>query len=197
MELNELKKVAILCLDFGKIERKTFHQDGITHETDTTHTVMLSVLAPALAEKLYPNLNIGLIAQFAIVHDLTEAITGDYDTLLNSSQEFKRQKKEQEELALKKIQKDFGDNLPWIYKTIAHYERLDCPEARFVKILDKILPKIVRLVGNRVSNKEHFQTISETYAKQIIDMEKIGHDMPELIQVLKIAQEATIKEFYS
>lgn len=192
MEIEQLIKIAGLCLDFGKIERQTYHQDRVTHETDTTHTVMLAIIAPALAENLYPGrFDIGLISQFAVVHDFTESITGDFNTLSNFSPEFKKEKKELEKKALEKIEKDFGTNFPWIHKTIAEYESLESPEARFIKIVDKILPKLVRLTSVAASSKKSGS--APFYENQIIEMRKLGHDMPELVDLLESAQKAVLE----
>ena len=71
-------RLAALVLQFGRVNRATFHPDGIRRETDTDHTVMLGVLAAALASRWHTlGLNVGRVAEFALVHDLAEAYAGD------------------------------------------------------------------------------------------------------------------------
>lgn len=84
---NDLLELASLCLSFGAINRITCHQDGETLESDTTHTVMLGIVACQLAEEFYPTLDRGIIAQLALIHDLHEATAGDTQTLRISAEE--------------------------------------------------------------------------------------------------------------
>ena len=64
--------LAKLLLQFGRTNRITYHEDGVTPESDTDHTVMLGVMACAFAARYAPHLNNGKIAQFAFIHDLVE-----------------------------------------------------------------------------------------------------------------------------
>jgi hypothetical protein len=54
--------------------------------------------------------------------------------------------------------KEFDTTLPWISKTISEYESLESPEARFIKTLDKTLPKVTRHVNN-----DAMKTDAETF----------------------------------
>jgi hypothetical protein len=45
-------------------------------ESDTDHTVMLALIACALAPIVDARLDVGLVAQYALVHDLVEAYAG-------------------------------------------------------------------------------------------------------------------------
>ena len=74
-------QLAFRALEFGEIPRTACqHPDG-RPETDATHTVMLTWLAPALADLLYPELDPELVAAFAAVHDAVEVYAGDTPTL--------------------------------------------------------------------------------------------------------------------
>ena len=79
--LNAALDLARLCLQFGRVERITRHEDGVRLETDTDHTVMLGIFACAFAASFAPGLNTGLIAQFAMIHDLVEVYAGDTVTM--------------------------------------------------------------------------------------------------------------------
>jgi putative hydrolase of HD superfamily len=133
-----------VCLAFGRTDRATFHPDGVTPESDTDHTVMLGIVAAALAARLYPHLDRGLIAQFALVHDLVEVHVGDTPTLQISAAGL-AEKEAREDDALHQLEAEFGPELPWVPDTIRAYEGRASAEARFVKTVDKLLPKV--LVG--------------------------------------------------
>jgi putative hydrolase of HD superfamily len=137
---NKVLEIADMCLDFGKVERRTFHQDGERAETDTDHTVMLAIVSVVLAEKLYKNkLDIGLVSQFAMIHDLLEVYAGDTDTLTNTSKEHFADKNRREAEAFLKIKEKFGSVFPYLDFLIERYERQEELEAKFVKVCDKIM----------------------------------------------------------
>ena len=138
-------ELAQLCLRFGRVNRATSHEDGHRPETDTDHTVMLSVIACAFAASYEPDLNLGKIAQFALVHDLVEAYAGDTNTLITNAEESAKHARESAALTI--ITKEFTDTFPWLSQTIEEYERLACRESRFVKTLDKVMPKITHILN--------------------------------------------------
>lgn len=144
-----------LILAFGRVDRATYHPDGVTKESDTDHTVMLGIIACAFADTFAPNLDRGAIAQFALVHDLVEVYAGDTHTLRTLTEEQKKDKDAREHAALERIKQEFDSVFPWISRTIESYERLDMQEARFVKFVDKVLPKISHLLSNGTLLKEH------------------------------------------
>ena len=81
-------KAAQLALDLGKtamffsrIDRVPRYADG-ERENDVEHSYMLALVAPEIAAALELPYDIGLIAQFGLVHDLIELQTGDTATFL-------------------------------------------------------------------------------------------------------------------
>lgn len=143
-----LTDIGRFILQFSRVNRATFHEDGITPESDTDHTVMTAVSASALGHKLYrDDLDHGLVAQFAIVHDLVEAYADDTDTFgFTDAQKVAKNQREQE--AFLRIKQEFNETYPWLPDTIERYERLDTKEARFVKTVDKIMTKITHIINN-------------------------------------------------
>ena len=143
-----------LAMAFGKIDRTAcYHPDRRTKESDTDHTVMLGWLACAIAARWFPELNVGLIAQFALVHDAVEVYAGDTQTLRISSEE-REAKAAREAASLDRIGDEFGPVLPWFPELIKRYEWQYAPEARFIKALDKSLPKIVHLLDRMAGLRE-------------------------------------------
>lgn len=144
---DSLIHLADLALSFGRINRTAvYHPDRITPESDTDHTVMLVWIACALAARYCPGqLDIGLIAQFAAIHDAPEVYAGDTPTLRIDAAGLAA-KNARERAATARIDREFAEYLPWFPSTIRLYEQQELPEARFVRALDKILPKIVHIL---------------------------------------------------
>lgn len=152
-------ELAQLCLRFGRVNRVTYHEDGKRFETDTDHTVMLAVIACAFAAQHNPFLDVGRVAQFAIVHDLVEAYAGDTNSLIARTDagpdDATLTKEAREAAALERIRDEFALDFPWLTDTIDAYESLAQPEARFVKALDKVLPKVTHILNRGAALREY------------------------------------------
>jgi putative hydrolase of HD superfamily len=188
-----------MVLTFAKVNRVTLHEDGVTPESDTDHTVMLSVCACALASKLYPNLDLGKVSQFATIHDLVEVYAGDTNTF-NLSDEGRKEKEEREKQSFERIQREFTSAYPWIAKTIEEYESLVSDEAQFVKIVDKVMTKLTHRINRGAYLVKEGKTKEETvrhYGNQTEVIEvKYGKKFPEVIAILKKLTEDILREIY-
>ncbi|HVB19970.1 MAG TPA: HD domain-containing protein [Candidatus Paceibacterota bacterium] len=151
-QAQEVIALGQLVLKFAGVERITYHEDGKTRETDTDHTVMLGIIGCSIAAKLYPHLDLGRVSQYALVHDLVEVYAGDTPTV-NISSEARVDKEKREKKALARIEKEFTA-FPWLAETIFSYEALVDIEARFIKTLDKCMPKITHILNKGVYFKE-------------------------------------------
>lgn len=176
-----------LALVFGGINRTAcWHPDGDQRESDTDHTVMLGWIAPALASKLYPGtLDAPLVAQFALIHDMPEVYAGDTPTLRIDAAG-RQAKADRERQATWQIWREFADSLPWIGRTLSDYEQQRMPEARFVRAVDKILPKIVHLLDGAKGLIEEGMTPAElrdVFDRQAKDMSRYAGDFPELLDL--------------
>jgi hypothetical protein len=116
-----------LALRFGRVNRITYHDDGVTPESDTDHTVMLGLIACAFAAAHLPQLDLGLIAQYALVHDLVEVYAGDTPTLHPLSAQAKAAKLQREHDAWTRLHTEFDRTLPWVPDLIAGYEARTTP----------------------------------------------------------------------
>jgi putative hydrolase of HD superfamily len=140
-----LSLVSNLLLPFHEVKRQ--HKLPIGRhrlENDVEHSWTVSILACALAEKLDQGLDIGKVAQFALVHDLVEVFAGD-TRHFSASSSLKANKKERERNALKKIKSEYS-MFPWLGQTITAYESMDCEEAAFVYSVDKYIAVIYDLL---------------------------------------------------
>lgn len=165
----ELGKLSLL---FSRVNRATFHEDGVTPESDTDHTVMLGLCACAFASQYDTSLDIGKVAQFALVHDLVEAYAGDTNSI-GITADTKSDKEVREHNAFLRIQEEFRDIFPWIHSTIEEYESLESKEARFIKTFDKILPKITHTLNNGKHYKDSNRTkdeLASIHQKQVHEM---------------------------
>lgn len=171
-----------------------------TPESDTTHTVMLSIMACAVAAKLHPEYDLGKVAHYALVHDLVEVYAGDVITI-NYNDVDKTSKAEAEREALQKIKQRFAGNFDWIYQTIEAYEKLEDPEARFVKSLDKSMPGIAqRLSGSKTINEKFddpraFAASMRAISRDMADT--YGHDQPHALALREKLLETLVDEKYA
>ncbi len=178
-----------LILTFAKVNRVTMHEDGIRYESDTDHTVMLSICACSLASAMYPDkLDVGLVAQFAVVHDLVEVYAEDTNSI-NLDDEGKEEKSKREAKSLDRITAHFGELYPWLTETIIRYEQKDTREALFVKTLDKVMTRITNIHNkgaalrtlsvSRNEIEKHFDEQYQYYEKLC------GKEFPELFALTR------------
>lgn len=152
---------------------KVSHRGGRA-ENVAEHSFMLALLAPVLAERFYPELDANLVARFAAVHDTVEAYVGDTPTH-SINQDGMADKAKREEQGLAQLLQDFRD-FPAFSKIVADYESQQIPEARFVRVVDKLLPLLVHFAeggtvlrgyidpaGIRANSQERAQQLREEY----------------------------------
>lgn len=195
---NKIIELGRLSLLFARVNRATYHEDGITQESDSDHTVMLGVCACAFASEYDKSLDLGKVAQFAFIHDLVEAYAGDTNSL-GMAEDVKKVKEEREHEAFLRIKKEFENVFPWIHSTIETYESLGSKEAKFIKAFDKIMPEVTQVLNQgtqfRALNrkKEELETIHQ---KQLVEMSQ-GYAQElkttlELLAMMMKKAEATI-----
>lgn len=175
-----------LALQFGRVDRITKHEDGTTFESDTDHTVMLGLVACAFARNELPGLDIGLVAQYALVHDLVEVYAGDTPTLRTQTDADRAAKAQREDAALLQIGQRFAMRLPWLASTIAEYELRRTPEARYVKAMDKLVPKITHLLNDCVTVRDQGMDkaqLAARYADQFDELCSYAADFPPLFDL--------------
>lgn len=154
-DLLLLDRLAGLALAFGRVERATFHEDGIRRETDAEHTVMLGLVAVEVATALNRRwltgfggltFNVGRVAHYALVHDLVEARTPGGDTnSFDLGEKGREDKARREAVGLARLREEFGGTA--MLGTIEEYEMQTVPEAQLVRYLDKITPKLTHALN--------------------------------------------------
>ena len=164
--------LAKTILDFGHVFRLTRDAQG-RRESDTTHSLMLALVAYDLARKenealLYCTtgepLNLEKVLVFSLVHDLPEVYAGDTPTLRELDAASQLGKDAREELARKQLRAELPD-LPWLLDAMEEYELQQCREARLVKAADKLLPKLTHMCNDGLVLKEQGVSLEEVAAR--------------------------------
>lgn len=185
--LDDLLDLGRLALALGLVNRFTCHEDGLTPESDTTHTVMLALIAPVLAERLRPgSLKLDRIVALAVVHDLAEALVGDTNTL-GATEEQLAEKRERERQALSVIRTRLGAaGSTFLIEALDEYEAQETAEARWVCVADKVMPKIThRLNGRAVLLRSGLEDgAREARKSQVSRLHQRYPDLADLIGVI-------------
>jgi 5'-deoxynucleotidase YfbR-like HD superfamily hydrolase len=141
-----LLDIGKLVVQFASVERAPRYPSG-RRENDSEHSFHLALSAVELAAGFYPELDIGLVAQFSLIHDFPETYAGDTWTIGISDEE--RVKKE---LAEKKAtEKLLGELPPHLAQLLKRYEQQTEPEARFVRFVDKLTPSVINIMAGDVN----------------------------------------------
>lgn len=140
---HDVIDLARLVLQLGAQNRITRDPDGRL-ESVTTHTVMLALVALLLAPEEATYLSMSRVVIYALVHDLPEALAGDTPTLRTLTSEERAEKDRREANAITEIH----SMIPVLGSLIESYERQDTPEARFVHLLDKAMPKALHALDD-------------------------------------------------
>jgi 5'-deoxynucleotidase YfbR-like HD superfamily hydrolase len=112
-------------------------------ENDAEHSWSLALVACALAAHIDSTLDIGKIAQYAIVHDLVEVHAGDTSNHAPAAKKATKDSREAE--ALRKMESELVA-FPWIIETLHSYEAQNTDEALFVRSVDKVIPLLFDLI---------------------------------------------------
>jgi 5'-deoxynucleotidase YfbR-like HD superfamily hydrolase len=155
LDIDQMCEAYRLAMLLGEVKRATSHPDGVTPETDSTHTLGLIliciVLLPTFDEftrrEGLHRVDRGRLLMMAAVHDLVEAYAGDVNTARPLSKADRALKDAREEAALERIRAD----LPVLAEMIGDYERQASIEAQIVHYLDKMTPKIAHALDGGVT----------------------------------------------
>lgn len=137
---------ANLIVPFMKIRRDMpFPTEPDRDETDGEHAYTLAMVAITLAERMRLNLDSGLIAKYALVHDLVEVHAGD--TSVRASDAELQAKVDKEHEAFLLIKEKYLRHAAWIAEYIERYEARNDEESKFVYAADKVMGALARITG--------------------------------------------------
>jgi len=123
---------------FARVTRAPRLPDG-ARESDVEHSFHLALSATELAATYFPHLDVGLVAQFSLVHDLPEVYAGDVWTFGISDEDRKKKEAAEHEATLR-LEKELP---PYMAQLLIRYESQEEEEAVFVRFVDKLLPAII------------------------------------------------------
>jgi putative hydrolase of HD superfamily len=177
--------IARIALKFGQVGRATLHDDG-TPESDTTHTVMLAMLGMEVAPRV--GCDPGLTAQFAVVHDLPETYAGDTNTARGLTPEEAEAKGAREEAAAKRLASELGASS--VMSMLRRYEAQKEPEARLIRYLDKVLPKLTHYLNGGLALRKLGITAEEAAQKHAQQGAQLAAEYPEMEEVRRLFVDA-------
>lgn len=185
--ISHALQLARLALRFSRVERITCHEDGVRPETDSDHTVMLTLVACDLAPQW---MNRGRIAEFAMVHDLPEAYTGDTNTLTIDAAG-RAAKAERDRVAVLAMASQYG-SFTWLGATLLAYAKQEEPEARWVHVMDKVLPKLTHALNGCAAVRRHtnFNGLRQADGEQWTRLTTEYRDDTDVSEALFLLREA-------
>lgn len=192
--------LARIILDFGHVLRLTRDSQG-RRESDTTHSLMLAMVAYDLALKendlrtwttASKPLNLERVLIFALIHDLCEVYAGDTPTLRELDTAGQERKDAREAAALRRLRTELA-TMPWIAGAIDEYEEQIAAEAHLVKAADKLLPRLTHMCNDGLVLKEQGVGLEEVAARiERQNQQQRVHDLPATAAALRGAGAAMI-----
>lgn len=156
------------------------------------HSWRLALMTFLIGKECNIEMDMEKALSFAMLHDLAEAKTGDFDAVdqIKQGKSLIDKKAKLEDEAMHKMTNDlsFGD---WVYSLWREYENQDCVEARFVKALDKI-EGFLHISEVGVENYILPEFRADYCEKAVAAFDEITHHFPNLKDMLEDIK-ATLK----
>jgi putative hydrolase of HD superfamily len=143
--MDRIAELQQMIADFASVERQIKLADKPRFENDADHSFGLAITCWFLAPKIAPNLDLGKILQYALAHDIVELHAGD--TFIFDTERVKT-KSAREDAAIEQLEEDWPDFQELTSATKNYKDHTD-PEARFVYVVDKILPPVMVHLGEK------------------------------------------------
>ncbi len=158
---NGLSRAANIAIQMGAmssrlvLEERTrcVHPDGRA-ENVAEHGFMLAKVAPELVAELYPALDENLVARYAGIHDDVEAYVCDTATDRITPQGM-LDKKEREKRGIEQLKLEYA-HIPSYVQRVSEYEEQIIPEARAVRVVDKLMVLLIHLPNNGTVLKQNY-----------------------------------------
>lgn len=159
---HSLSHQANVAIATGSLASRLVREERsrVTHPDDrpenvSEHSHMLAKVAYALACDMYPALDRGKIVLYATLHDDVEAYVGDTPT--HSITEGERAaKKERERTGLDQLVSEWTPIVPEYAVHASLYEAQEDAEARFVRVVDKIMTLLLHIPNEGTQLRDHW-----------------------------------------
>ena len=158
---DQLLTLGSIGVRFAGVERVTQYPRGA--ENDAEHSFLLGLTATEMAANYHPELNVGLVAQFSLVHDLPEVYAGDTPTFDATPEVLARK----EILEAEAITRLLAELPPHTAQLLKRYEEQIEPEARFVRFIDKLQPALVHASAPEANRDIFKNTYGFTTADEV------------------------------
>lgn len=143
IDVKDLEAWVGMLHDFQSVERKVIPPGRDHRENDVEHSYTLAMTAWYLNEAYELGMSSSTILMYALTHDLAEVYAGDPLPIDEAAMSVKPKL---EAAALKRLGEEFPGAYPiWWYAR--QYEARDTEECRFVYALDKIMPRLMVVLG--------------------------------------------------
>lgn len=154
-KIENLLDFAKFCNKFQQIKRQIRVVGENRRENDAEHSFQVAFTCWYLISEYNLNLDITKVLKYSLVHDLPEALTGDYYFEIDSQKQ--KEKEEAEKSAISTLDKMFP-NFSEIIKLIEDYNNKIDEESRFVNATEKLIPVINIFLDNGKTWKEEGMT---------------------------------------
>jgi putative hydrolase of HD superfamily len=163
----------LLRLDGLKlVERRTYIDGGERRENSAEHSWHVAMAAWALANYLGRDISIGRLLRLALVHDLGELGAGD--TFLYAAD--RAEVSEKERACVAEMADEYGAWLPDMLSLWDEQELGETPEARLLKVADRLLPFLHNVASEGKTWREHDIARSQVLAAHAF----IQDEVPEV-----------------
>ncbi len=190
---NLIYGVGALASRMVQVERTICNHPGGRAENDAEHSYMLALVATSLAEEYFPELDSGLVSKYANVHDLPESYVGDTPTHVISAADLQA-KSSLEAAGLHRLVEEYRGIAPKLVKIMEDYEAQADPEARFVRMVDKLLTVSIQFPDggetivqamNRRGHEDMVRTRIDRFAKDYVDQKAVLDLYDELAEFMR------------
>ena len=164
---------------------RTHHPDGRA-ENVSEHSHMLSKIAPEIAAEMYPELDRGLIALYTSAHDDVEAYVLDTATDKIDAQG-RIDKAQREARGLEQLLKEHA-HMPAYCRTVHEYEAQQIPEARFVRVVDKITVLLIHIPNAGKIIQENY-TFDQALENTRNTAQRLLNEYPEYEELIALRTE--------
>jgi 5'-deoxynucleotidase YfbR-like HD superfamily hydrolase len=160
-----------LVLPLYHVQRDTLLPlSGQRWENDAEHAWSVAFLACALAPHIDPALDVGLVAQYAIVHDSIEIFADDTSPF--DATEKQATKTARETAALDHIVTTYS-HFSWVTQTMQAYEHKGTNEARYVSAIDKYITVLYDYIDEGRQLRQYKLTQAEYDRRLEVQRQKV------------------------
>jgi putative hydrolases of HD superfamily len=143
--VQRIAELQQLIADFSSIQRALNIADKGRPENDVEHSYGLALTCWFIAPKIAPHLDMQKILMYALAHDLVELHAGDTYVFDSKAVETKPQREDE---ALERLAIDWPDFTDMVTAAKDYKDKKDA-EAKFVYVIDKMLPPILINLGEK------------------------------------------------